>query len=105
MKFNLYAGLSGGFNTVQFHCTEEFDDYEEAESAARDLAIEEYQSYEGAGLRTWEDCRDEMIEELGENAEIDEEDIDLHYIEEVESWIVYYVKPCDADTQEEDADE
>lgn len=105
MKFNLYAGLSGGFNSVQFHCTEEFDNREEAESAARDLAIEEYQSYEGAGLRTWEDCRDEIIEELGENAEIDEEDIDLHYIEEVESWIVYYVKPYDTDIQEEDSDE
>lgn len=105
MKFNLYAGLSGAFNSVQFHCTEEFDDYEEAESAARDLAIEEYQSYEGAGLRTWEDCRDEIIEELGENAEIDEEDIDLHYIEEIESWIVYYAKPYDTDIQEEDADE
>lgn len=105
MKFNLYAGLSGGFNSVQFHCTEEFDNYEEAESAARDLAIEEYQSYEGAELRTWEDCRDEIIEELGENAEIDEEDIDLRYIEEIESWIVYYAKPYDPNTKEEDTDE
>lgn len=106
MKFNLYAGLSGGFNSVQFHCTEEFDDHEEAESAARDLAIEEYQSYEGYhGILSWEDCRDEIIEELGENAEIDEEDIDLHYIEEVESWIVYYAKPYDTDIREEDTDE
>ena len=106
MKFNLYAGLSGGFNSVQFHCTEEFDDYEEAESAARDIAIEEYQSYEGSnGILSWEDCRDEIIEELGKNAEIDEEDIDLRYIEEIESWIDYYVKPYDPNTQEEDADE
>lgn len=104
-QYKLYAGLTGGFNSVGFRCIEDFEDIEEAESAARDLAIEEYQSYEGAGLRTWEDCRDEIIEELGENAEIDEEDIDLHYIEEVESWIEYYVELCDADAQEEDADE
>ena len=106
MKFNLYAGLSGGFNSVQFHYTEEFDDYEEAESAARDIAIEEYKSYEGSnGILSWEDCRDEFFEELGKNAEIDEEDIDLRYIEEIESWIDYYVKPYDPNTQEEDADE
>ena len=106
MKFNLYAGLSGRFNSVQFHCTEEFDDYEEAESAARDIAIKEYRSYEGSnGILSWEDCRDEIIEELGKNAKIDEEDIDLRYIEEVESWIDYYVKPYDPNAQEEDADE
>ena len=101
MKFNLYAGMTGSFDSVQYHITEEFENFEEAESAARDLAIEEYQSYEGYhGIMSWEDCRDEMIEELGENAEIDEEDIDLRYIEEIEGWINYYVIPTDADTVE-----
>lgn len=99
--YNLYAGMTGGFNSVQYHATEEFDDIDEALSAARDIAMEEYQSYEGLyGIMSWEECRDEIIEELGENAEIDEEDIDLRYIEEVESWVEYYVIPTEEDENE-----
>lgn len=45
--YNLYAGLSGGFGGYQYHCTEEYNSKDEALEAARQLAIEEYQSYEG----------------------------------------------------------
>lgn len=46
-KYNLYAGLGGGFGGYQYHCTEDYDSREDAEETARELAIEEYQSYEG----------------------------------------------------------
>lgn len=64
--FNLYAGLSGGFGGYQYHCTEEYDNKEEAQNAARELAIEEYQSYEGYhGLLSEEQAREEYCEENG----------------------------------------
>lgn len=63
-KYNLYAGLGGGFGGYQYHCTEDYDSREDAEEAARELAIEEYQSYEGMhGILSEGDIREQYCEE------------------------------------------
>ena len=91
-KFDLYVGLSGGFGGAKFQGTYEYNTLKEAEEDAYQLAVEEYQSYEGYhGIMSWEDCKQDLIDTYGED-EIDEEDIDLHYTEEVEGWLSYYVK-------------
>lgn len=46
-KFKIYAGLSGGFGGAQYHCTDDFIDHADAERYARELAMEEYESYGG----------------------------------------------------------
>lgn len=64
--YNLYAGLSGGFGGYQYHCTEEYNSKDEALEAARQLAIEEYQSYEGChGLTSEEDILEQYLKDNG----------------------------------------
>ena len=46
-RFHLYAGLGGGFGGARYNQTIEAEDIEEAYEYAHDLAVEEYQSYEG----------------------------------------------------------
>ena len=67
-KFKIYAGLSGGFGGAHYHCTDEFIDHADAERYARELAMEEYESYGGYhGLYTWDSMRQEIADELGTN--------------------------------------
>lgn len=90
-KFNIYAGLGGGFGGAEFIETIEAKDKQEAEDYARQCAVESYESYEGChGILN----RDDVFEDLLESFEEDpsEEDVELHYMEEVESWITYYVE-------------
>lgn len=101
-KYNLYAGLSGGFGGYQYHCTEEYSSKEEAEEAARELAIEEYQSYEGYhGLLSEEQVREEYCKENGisenELSQEDEDEISYIYQEEVEGWLSYLVTTVEED--------
>ena len=103
-KFNLYAGLSGGFGGYQYHCTEDFDTKEEALDAARELAIEEYQSYEGShGLSSEGDILEDYLEDNGllhdELTESDYEEIWAEYMEEVEGWISYMVTTIEEDPE------
>ena len=92
MGYRIYAGMGGGFGGANYVGWLETDDREEAESYAREIAIEEYQSYEGChGIMSWDDCRKDLIESFGE--EPSEEDVDTHYREEIESWTSWYVKP------------
>lgn len=94
-KFKIYAGLSGGFGGAQFQGIWEFADKNEAESQAYDLAYEEYESYGGHhGLYTWESMREE-IADYKYNGDVDavpNDEVDLSYNEDVESWLTYYVK-------------
>ena len=95
-KYNLYAGLSGGFGGATYMGTYEFDTIEEATNEAYLLACEVYESYEGYhGIMSWEDCEAELLRENGED--FDEEDVNLFYMEEKEGWLSYYAVPTDED--------
>ena len=91
-KFKIYAGLGGGFGGANYHFTEEFKNEEVAMEYAYELAVQEYESYEGLhGIRTWEEIREELYE-MYPPEELGREDIELAYNEEMESWLVYYVE-------------
>lgn len=94
-KYDLYTGMGGGFGGARYNGTYEYSSEEEALQDAYNLAVEEYQSYEGShGILSWEDCREDLIDSYDEIP--DDEDVDLYYTEQVEGWIVYYVKIHDA---------
>lgn len=92
-KYSLYAGLGGGFGGAHYQYSDDFISLSEAEECVYRLALEEYQSYEGShGILSWEDCREDLLDSFPD-IEIDDEDVDQRYQEEVESWIEYYVLP------------
>lgn len=91
MKFEIYAGLGGGFGGANYVETIEANTREEAEEYARQCAIDDYESYEGShGILSRDDVFEDLIESFGEDPL--EEDVDLRYMEEVEGWITYYVE-------------
>ena len=88
MKYNVYAGLSGGFGDAEYKGTADFDSEEEALQEAYELAVAEYQEYEGChGILGWCD----IAEENDLDEETDEDLINELYNQEIESWIDYYV--------------
>ena len=96
MKYNIYAGLGGGFGGSTYQGTGEFNDEDSATDYAYQMAVEEYQSYEGYhGILDWCDVAEQ--EEL--DPEENEEAIDAVYREEIESWIEYYAIPFDEDEE------
>lgn len=96
MKYNIYAGLGGGFGGATYQGTGEFNDEDSAAQYAYEIALEEYQSYEGFhGILDWYDVAEQ--EEL--DPEEDGEAIDEAYQEEIESWIEYYAVPFDEDEE------
>ena len=108
LKFKVYAGLSGGFGGATHHGTYEYNSRKEAEDDARQLAIEEYESYGGYhGLYTWDSMRQEIADELydGDIEQVDPEDVDLAYCEEVEGWLSYHVKEVASEFSENDEDD
>lgn len=57
MKYKIYAGLSGGFGGATYQKTEDYSSMDEALEDAYNLAVEEYQSYEGChGIMSWDDA-------------------------------------------------
>ena len=104
-KYNLYAGLSGGFGGADYMGTYEFDTIEEATNEAYLLACEIYESYEGChGIMSWEECRDALIESYykeEENYIPDEEEVNIYYTEEKEGWLSYYAIPTEEDPNED----
>lgn len=100
-KYNIYAGLGGSFGGATYRGTGDFKSYADAEQTAYELAVEEYESYEGLhGILSWHDVADEN--ELDYNE--DSIDIDDLYQEELENWIEYYAVLAseDEDTLKED---
>lgn len=97
--FKIYAGLGGGFGGSDYCGTYEFDNEDQALDAAREEAIEIYESYEGNyGLLNWDECKETCIESgWGDNDDI----VDEYYQEEIESWIVYEVEPTDGPDEDE----
>ena len=91
MKYAIFAGLNGGFGGAIFQYVDDFDSEDEALATAHNMAIGEYESYEGChGLMDLEDVRDDLRESWGE--EPGEDDVRERYIEEVENWIDYRVE-------------
>ena len=86
-KYNIYAGLGGSFGGATYRGTGDFKSLADAEEEAYQLAVEEYESYDGYhGLLSWSDVADENeLNDAEDSAEIDE-----LYIEEMESWLDYY---------------
>ena len=100
MKYNLYAGLGGGFGGANLVFKgAEYNDIEEATEAAYEYAVEEYQSYEGYhGLTSYNDIK-ENPEEYGLDEDPEVEDVNEVYTEEVENWIEYYAIPTAEDDE------
>lgn len=73
--------------------TKDYDSEEDAMRDAYNLAVEEYQSYEGIhGIMSWEDCRDNLFRS---HLDYDDESVDNRYQEELESWLSCYVEPAE----------
>ena len=99
-KFKIYAGLSGGFGGARYCGVYECADKDEAETYAREQAVEEYESYGGYhGLYTWDSMRQEIADEEydGDIEQVDPEDGDIRMIEEVEGWLTYKFIPVHDD--------
>ena len=104
MGYRIYAGMGGGFGGANYVGWLDTDDKEEAESYAREIAIEEYQSYEGYhGILSEYECAQELYGEGGPgdvpewvwDSHTAQEEIHDMYIEEIENWIDYYVEEGD----------
>ena len=91
-KFELFAGMDGSFGGAQSYGVYEYDNLEQAIEAAYELAVEEYQGYEGLhGIPSYEDVRNEYIEMYGDE-DPDEDLVQEYYEEEMSGWIVYYAE-------------
>lgn len=108
-RFHLYAGLGGGFGGAHYCETIEAEDIDEAYEYAYELAVEEYQSYEGChGILSWAECYEDAIESgfIGEDTMTEDEIatyVDDMYQEEIEGWIEYYALLAnDSNDQDED---
>ena len=95
-RFHLYTGLGGNFGGAHYNQTIKAEDIDEACKFAYDLAVEEYQSYEGYhGIMDWGDYYEDAVEsgvineDIMTEREINEY-IDDMYQEQIESWIEYY---------------
>ena len=99
-KFKIYAGLSGGFGGARYCGVYEGADKDEAETYAREQAVEEYESYGGYhGLYTWDSMRQEIADDEydGDIEQVDPEDVDMRLMEEVEGWLTYKIIPVQDD--------
>lgn len=95
MKVRVFAGLGGGFGGANDHGVYDVRDHDEALELAYELAVEEYQSYEGEhGILSWGDCREDLIDS-NPDLDIDDEDVDAYYNECIEGWIDYYIEDVD----------
>lgn len=92
-KFNLYAGLTGGFNSVELvEENVECKNLREAEMFAYDYALEKFESMAGMhGLSSYTDIEESLYEDCGDEFNFD--DIVMEeYLGYVENWIIYYAK-------------
>lgn len=96
MFFKIYAGLAGDFGGATYYKTEEYDSVHEAEVDAYELAVAEYESYEGShGIISRDDIR-ENLDDYGLESGASEAEIEEVYKEEVESWIDYWIEEADS---------
>ena len=91
-QYKIYAGLGGGFGGAQYIDTLEFENEEQAAHYAWELAIEEYESYDGLhGLTSVADIY-ENPEDYGLDEDFTEDDVIDVYRDERESWIEYWAE-------------
>lgn len=84
-NYRIFAGLGGGFGGANEVDVLENTSRAEAEDYAYELALQEYEMYDGLhGLRTVDD----IIDKEG----VDEREAYEIYNEERESWLEYYVE-------------
>ncbi|QWU14275.1 hypothetical protein SAMN04487895_101572 [Paenibacillus sophorae] len=90
VNYKIYYGLGGGFGGAKYGSTEDFDSQDEAMDYAYERAVEEYEKCAGLyGLRTYK----EVIEELKNlDEELDEDDVEQAYNQEMERWLSYKVE-------------
>jgi len=119
--YNLYAGMSGGFNSVTFRVQEDYETHDEATNAAEQLAKEEYESYDGSGgIMSYDECQIQVLEDNGlldeydsdsyEFLDIDtmvsenglEDEVSELYADEQASWIEYYAVLAVEDTEQDE---
>lgn len=94
-RYAIYAGMGGSFGGANLQTIDDFNSREEADELAYQMALEEYKQYEGShGILNWFECREDLLDSFPD-MEVDDEDVDMRYLEEVESWIDYYVLPVD----------
>ena len=87
-KFDLYAGVWH----PEYQGCYEFANLEEATDRARELAIEEYQSYEGShGVLSYDECCEDAVESWGCEDWTDS-DFEDFYDETIENTVSYYAK-------------
>ena len=99
MKYNIYAGLGGGFGGATYQGTGDFEYREAAEQAAYEAAVEEYEMQEGLhGIRS----RTDIADEEGLDYEEDENEINEMYNDEKESWMEYYAVLTEEDDLEDE---
>lgn len=96
MKYDLFAGMGGGFGGATYQETRDFNDEEAANNAAYEIACEIFDSYAGLhGVMGWEECMEEARDNISESdfntpdeyGVALEEYADEVYKEERESWI------------------
>ena len=92
-KFNLYAGLTGGFNSVELVAKNvECESLEEAEMFAYDYALSKFDDMSGThGLKSYMDIEDELREEYGYDIAFDDIVFE-EYLQYADQWISYYAK-------------
>ena len=84
--------MGGSMGGAKYNGTYEYNSEVDALKDAYNLAVEEYQSYEGChGILSWEECKEDLIDSFGAD-EVTDEDVDMHYQDQIDGWIVYYVK-------------
>jgi hypothetical protein len=82
-KYQIRYGLGGGFGGAGDWEDCDAKTMEEAEEWAYQEACEMYESYDGMyGIQSWEDIKKD-------NPDWDEEDIEMEWIEQRESWLDY----------------
>ena len=106
-RFKLYAGMTGGFGGQEFQGIYEAPDQETAEKVAYELAVEQYQSYEGYhGIMDFEECYDDCKESGWITDDMDSvkvhEIVSEHYLNQIDSWVAYEAVECEDDEEEDD---
>ena len=93
MVYNIYVGFSSRFGGAEFYAQEDFPSEADAVEYARDIAIQEYQNYEG--------CHDiyglQNIQEEYQVSSFDDftkEELEKGYLKEIEPWVEYCVTPA-----------
>ena len=99
-RYNIYAGLGGGFGGANYIETAEFASEEDAMSAAEATAREVYESYSGLhGLFDADEYMEEQYPDFDALDVSEQNDIEVEMDalreEDFQAWAVFYVLEAD----------